>query len=302
MTAMASEIGLSTRLWQWLLFSPGPFYFYPWKSIANHIAGDSYAIGYRHFVAGHYGRINLALHCVALFIQTFGNFRLLEHLDRLLFSKVGVLSFGSVVAWVASLASSPAPALARLASCGSLCFAFQLAPYATVESFELATPGAMALVLTWAQATAKRPISNRAYAKGLVLMAGWYAGWTLLRRMCGKRLEDQKVRIRCAVISFLSFLAMQKNPVTPVVVLGSLLCRLASILTDDPVLYYLGFAFTGSLFQGIAHNLTAEEATLKALERQGEQAKLRYEWAHVTFFPALLFHAVQEAATRSWKA
>jgi len=302
--AMTSQIALSTRLWQWLLFSPGPFYFYPWKSLANHVAGDSYAIGYRHFAAGHYGRINLALHCVALFIQTFGNFGLLRHLDVLLpmsFAKLGIFSSGSVAAWLACLCWSPAPLLARLASCASLAFAFRFSPFATVERFEAAAPGAMVLALTWAQATAKRPIRRKAYERGLLLMAGWYAAWALLRRTCGKKLQDQKLQIRCAVLGFLSFLALRKNPLKPVVVLGSLVCRLASTLTDDPVLYYLSYAFTGSLFQGIAHGLTAEEATLEALERQSEAAKLRYEWAHVTFFPALLFHTVQAAAARNFK-
>eukprot|EP00439_Symbiodinium_sp_Y106_P079913 s72_g18.t1 len=223
--AMTSQIALSTRLWQWLLFSPGPFYFYPWKSLANHVAGDSYAIGYRHFAAGHYGRINLALHCVALFIQTFGNFGLLRHLDVLLpmsFAKLGIFSSGSVAAWLACLCWSPAPLLARLASCASLAFAFRFSPFATVERFEAAAPGAMVLALTWAQATAKRPIRRKAYERGLLLMAGWYAAWALLRRTCGKKLQDQKLQIRCAVLGFLSFLALRKNPLKPVVVLGSL--------------------------------------------------------------------------------
>ncbi|CAE7391392.1 Cht2 [Symbiodinium pilosum] len=134
-----------------------------------------------------------------------------------------------------------------------------------------------------------------------MLMAAWYAVWSLFRRTCGKKLKDHQLQIRCAVFGVLSVLALRKNPVSPVVVVGSLLCRAASTLTDDPLLYYLGYAFTGSLFQGISHGIAREEATLVALQRQGEQAKLRYEWAHVTYFPALLFHTVQDAASRRFK-
>mmetsp|Transcript_9586 Transcript_9586/g.17807 ORF Transcript_9586/g.17807 Transcript_9586/m.17807 type:complete len:325 (+) Transcript_9586:81-1055(+) len=316
---MGAELAPSTRLLQWLLFLPGPFYFYPWKAIANSFAGDSYAVGYKHFADGHYGRINLALHCVALFIQTFGNFGLLAQLDRLLHTVIPVrlkalslsnalkdpqkqevehprlLSCWSAVAWGLCLARSPAPLAARLASCGSLAFAYSGASYASPEVFEVAAPAAMATALTIAQATATRPVSAQNYAKGMLLMAGWYAGWRWVRRRWAQAWSERRMVVRCVVLGFLSMLAVKKNPLRPMIVLGSIMCRTAAVLTDDPVLYYLGYAFTGSLFQGISHRITNEEATLAALERESEQDKLRYEWAHVTFFPVMVFHAVQEA-------
>ena len=73
---MTSQIALSTRLWQWLLFLAGAILLLSLEVTREScLLGDSYAVGYRHFAAGHYGRINLALHCVALFIQNFWELR-----------------------------------------------------------------------------------------------------------------------------------------------------------------------------------------------------------------------------------
>ena len=47
--------------------------------------------------------------------------------------------------------------------------------------------------------------------------------------------------------------------------------------------------------QGAAHAVTREEPTLVALERETPDDKLRFEYAHVSYFPNLVLHGMHDA-------
>jgi hypothetical protein len=50
------------------------------------------------------------------------------------------------------------------------------------------------------------------------------------------------------------------------------------------------------VMQGQSHDITQETATLLHLDKMEDKVKkLRFEWAHVTFFPLLLAHAIRES-------
>ena len=49
-------------------------------------------------------------------------------------------------------------------------------------------------------------------------------------------------------------------------------------------------------FPGRSHDITKQSATLLNLEGMDDKAKkLRFEWAHVTYFPSLLFHSMHQS-------
>ena len=61
-------------------------------------------------------------------------------------------------------------------------------------------------------------------------------------------------------------------------------------------LFYLGFAMT--LVQKVSHVVSEEGSTLEREEAKGGDEVVRSEWAHVTFFPALLLHTVVDKLER----
>ncbi|RHY70040.1 hypothetical protein DYB30_006889 [Aphanomyces astaci] len=53
------------------------------------------------------------------------------------------------------------------------------------------------------------------------------------------------------------------------------------------------FGFFGSVLQSVSHLVTKEVPTMVALQTVASPAdKVRYEYAHVTFFPHLVFHGL----------
>ena len=299
------------RLLQATLMVPGPFYFYPWKAPINHLAGDDYDTGFKHFVTGHRHAVNIALHGVCLFIQLFGNFGLLHAIDQTgvvpqPFPGIPLLTAASAFIWAGyCLAGAPAcPLVARVASAACIGVAFAMAPHVTARQMDQAAPAAMVAALLVSNfAMAKRKIAPAAVVKVMGAMAFWSFGWAHVERLFvdkvlgGELPADKHALVLGGFGLYLLALGLQRNPLRPLVVTGVIFGRLgAAAIGYNPLLSLWAYAFQASLFQGITHSAVKEEATLLALERETEERKLRFEWSHVTFFPNLAIHATMQAA------
>ena len=315
-------------LLQTALLAPGPFFFYPWKAVINALVGDSYVVAYKHFQAGHRHRVNLLLHFVCLWIQASSNFCLLNTLDKALwgdapgpFGLSRPLSALSAATWVIYLAtaSTGCPAICSLLSALTLGAVYIGVPFIPRPMFDTAAVLGMVAMLIASNVTlpASRRVPLRDAAKVVI-------GLPLLFFMLFPRAEsffgsfggsyEQHKWIAFGTVAYLAVLASLKNPLKPLVISATFVCRFAAYATAPSSastgvavgtsassqlvsdgLFYLGYAFIASLFQGLTHQVTREEATLLALERQhDEMVKVRYEFAHVTFFPNLLFHAMKQ--------
>ena len=104
-----------------------------------------------------------------------------------------------------------------------------------------------------------------------------------------------------SLVVFLVLAAMVKtalapDPVKPVVKLGSLAVWILALLTDRPELGLYGVGYSAMAAQGLAHRLSGQPSTLEQVQVLDDGvSKLSFEWAHVTYFPALLFHSVLES-------
>ena len=292
---------------QILLFSLGPFYVYPWKPIVNMFAGDSYKVSLKHFKEGHYGAVNLAGHFVCLFVQTFGNFGLLSIVDKRFVPQVvpghdRLFSTLSAVIWGAYLATSPAPPVVTAGSIAALALAYFFGPQVPMATYEKASVFSLVAAITisnflFSKKKIRKPLVG--FVKLLALVPGiWFAWQEIGRRYAGTQVANFAV-VEAGTLAVLTLLGALNNPVKKVVIGGMILCRLAGILTDNPVLFYLGMAFTASFFQGVTHSLTEEEATLVAIGDKGGKDALAFEYAHVVFFPNVLLHTIYDKLTKN---
>jgi hypothetical protein len=301
------------RLLQSLLMAPGPFYYYPWKAPINALAGDDYATGYKHFIAGHRHAVNLSLHCACLFIQVFGNFALLNAIDAAYVPQpvagVRILSAVSAATWAGYLLlfSGGCPAVPRVASIAVLALAYLTAPLITHGNMDRFAAGIFTLALVISNYfLTKKPIAAKGVLRLAVAMAAWGTLWPFIESafvknvLGGALAPSQTHAVMGGVAAYLAGLGLMKNPLSLVVVTGMIVARLASAATGgNSVLFFWSYAFAGSFFQGLTHRTVQEEATMLALERESEEKKLRFEWSHVTFFPTLLLHACWNAVTRA---
>ena len=70
---------------------------------------------------------------------------------------------------------------------------------------------------------------------------------------------------------------------------GAFAFWLLATLTDQGWLFFWGFGFVATVTQGVVHKVTKQEATL--LKLQGARgSRDAFEWAHVLYFPNLVFH------------
>jgi hypothetical protein len=297
---------------QLLLFTSGPFYTYPWKPIINALFGHSYPIALQHFKKAHYGLVNLALHGVCLFVQVAGNFGLLRRLDELLLGipatstaiNVKSISFVSAVVWCIPLLLSPAPKLISLTSTAVIAAMYMLTAGLTIPVFELLSCSAFAVVLVLSNllASSRKKLPLSKVAAATIGFLGWFAGSKyLFENYWGAAPSASTVgnALLIANVAFFALTPALKNPLKLTVVVGATVSKLIAIATGSELVAFHSYAFFGSLCQGIAHALTKEEATLLALERESEDAKVRSEYAHVVFFPNIFLQTVYDAAFRN---
>jgi hypothetical protein len=283
---------------QGCLFAGGPFYFYPWKPVLNELHGDRYEVGYKHFRQGHRNAVNLSLHVVCLFAQVFGNFHLLYLLDKhfnLQFGSVRFLSALSAVTWAGYVLPTQSPLWGRVASAAALAIAYLGSPLITLAGFDKGVAAAfISVFLISSLAMKKRVVDAKGYLTAFTVVPLLYLGAQLIETQRGS-LRQMREPLVAALLVFISGLSLIHNPLKPLVISATFLCRVVGVLADVDAVSFFGYAFLASLLQGITHLVSKEEATLIALERKGPAAKIAFEYAHVTFFPALLFHAIADA-------
>jgi len=87
------------------------------------------------------------------------------------------------------------------------------------------------------------------------------------------------------------------KPVAPSVAAGGLIGMAFSILTGQEILHYFALGFFASGNQGVAHGLSGEKPTMVQLnEDDDHERRVGFEWAHVVFFPTLLFNSCYDTA------
>ena len=317
---------MSTLLLQTLLYAPGPFFCYPWKPVVNAVAGDSYSHAYAHFRRDHNTGTNLVLHAICLVFQLTCNFALLVGIDSALDTRswtsysLPVVATTTALLWGLALLPTPAPGVVTLASLASLGAAYGAAcaglastparigleglwdgsgmdwsgvEWTAGEVVEAGVLAVFAAVLVVAIRTPKALL----FGLGLV---GWVLVWDAVGKSgvggLGKDFEREILAGLAAAMCVLA--ATPKVPEAPVIG-GMLLARLAYVATGNVLALLVGCAYTAPFLQGIAHRLTGETATLINLNNDGTQedvaTKVRFEWAHVTFFPSLALQSIHQS-------
>ena len=150
-----------------VLYSPGAFFFYPWKPLMQALCGDTYQVGYTYFRRDHCEWTNLKLHLVALGWQLLGNFGLLAALDRQLVAAVlggststtllgtaRPLSAVTALLWSATLLRSPAPRVCSVLSTACIAGAYAAAPRLEPRALEFGAIAAFLTVLVASRRTA----------------------------------------------------------------------------------------------------------------------------------------------------
>ncbi|KNC50574.1 uncharacterized protein AMSG_00735 [Thecamonas trahens ATCC 50062] len=290
---------MATLALQTLLYAPGPFYCYPWKPVVNALAGDGYATAYKHFRRDHRTAPNLALHMVCLVFQVLGNFALLDTLDNI----VAPLLQGSPIArpiaavtaagWALALATAPAPFVCTLLAIATVAGGFWASPAIDPMLLEMTCIGTFLAVLLLTLGVSKKVLAATAG------WGAWFGLWAGLEAYAGLALAGSRATALAVLAAFVvAAAASPKVPEAPAIG-GALACRAVAILTGSRLAFLWGCSFTAPLMQGTAHKITGETATLINLNKAKTSAaavdtagKVRFEWAHVTFFPSLAFHSV----------
>lgn len=278
---------------QIILYSFGPFFCYPWKPIFNTFGGANYTTGYKHFWLQHQDPFNLLWHLICLIYQVVGNFTLLLLVDQYLFGpEPRWLSKATALIWVLYLGSAKAcPAIARICSAISIALVYQLVPYLDFKQVEYFVIGSFFLI--WiVQAIIRGPyLGGDAPLILLLLLLKSFLS-TFLKNYFGTY-QSQTQLIGIIYIVMISLLATRLDAVKTLIAGATMIGHILSILTAEKLFYYHSIAFTAMLFQGLSHELSKETATLiKLMDESNHSAKVAYEWAHVTYFPNLLFHAL----------
>ncbi|KAL1499134.1 hypothetical protein AB1Y20_013645 [Prymnesium parvum] len=287
---------ISTPLAQVLLYTNGPFYAFPWRAPLNFLLGSDYPTAFRHFDRDHKGTANLSYHLVCLVATLLCNFALLRELDALLLPRrAPLLQIATATSWGALLlAQADCPPAARAAAAGCAALLWAASPLARRHWRWLAVAqslvGAAAVeLITCVEAGVEA--RGAAFTAVLLLQLGM---WYVLRApsLYGK-LAPHSTYINGVALAWMCALAMKANPVR-----GGLYAQAAfllwplSFLSAQPWLCLLGVGFSCSIAQGVAHRLGGEPSTVEQLQSLAAAEKLQYEWAHHTFFPNLVFHAI----------
>lgn len=278
-----------------LMWTAGTFYCFPWKPLVAWASGADYITGYNHFRRGHRHPINLGVHVVCLVLQVGGNFGLLAVLDAKLGLDGEWLARSTVALWLAVFCMVPAPCAVRALTCLATLGGFSLR-HAVLEHWVLLVPLAVAMQgpCAWYAAMAHYGLRGRtalafASACGGLVAATYAAGLPSPGVLDAIAAEcNLAFLLLCAV---LSQIRVANEPLIETVC-GSLGWAV-TVATGDPCMLLLTFSFVGSSLQGVAHEYTAEKATL------GQLTNLTDEMAHVTFFPALLVHACWDGLTKT---
>ena len=247
-------------------------------------------MAYGHFRRDHSDPLNVWLHVGCLFLQIFGNFALLDCLDRTLGTR-SVAPF-TAAAWALALGRTPSPPSVRAFTIALLAVASRgcaaLAPSSHYASLMLLT-GPLELTCYWLYLpdhNLKRP------------GAPWFCAALAARTAFCLFLRDHVGLLGVApaagaffVIALLMVgsLVRSRNNLPLVSQFGSALW-VPALLLDQPWVYFLSLSFMGAGLQGVAHEITRQKGTLNQLTDAG------YELAHTSFFPVLTLQSLHHSS------
>eukprot|EP00854_Cymbomonas_tetramitiformis_P024192 gene24192-29374_t len=289
---------VSTRLSQSVLYAFGAFFCYPWKPAFQFVYGSPYKIAYQHFRRDHSDAVNIAMHFICLGFQLLASFGLLfkfaEH------HALPLLPVVSVGTWLASLLTTPCPLSVKTGTLLSVAAAYQTAPaFEGAQLEQLSLIGFVIVFFVQAVAMGEDRISFKDGLWMFGIFAAWLLATHLLTTFAAGILEEYVTELSCGFVLLMLCIGGSGYPVIPCAVTGAIGCRILAIVTSQPMMYLYGCAFIGSLLQGVAHLMTREKPTLVAHQNafKDKDAKVAFEWAHVVYFPNLIFHSMLESFT-----
>ena len=234
--------------------------------------------------------MNVWLHVGCLFLQIFGNFALLDCLDRTLGTR-SVAPF-TAAAWALALGRTPSPPSVRAFTIALLAVASRgcaaLAPSSHYASLMLLT-GPLELTCYWLYLpdhNLKRPGAPWFCAA----LAARTAFCLFLRDRAG--LVDVAPAVGAAIVIVILMVGAtvrSRNNLPLVSQFGSALW-IPALLLDQPWVYFLSLSFMGAGLQGVAHEITRQKGTLNQLTDAG------YELAHTSFFPVLTLQSLHHSS------
>ncbi|KDO26802.1 hypothetical protein SPRG_08092 [Saprolegnia parasitica CBS 223.65] len=289
-------------IYQVVLFASPQFYSFPWKPLLNRLVGDTYPVAVAHFAPHHATRANLALHFVCLLVQLSGNFCFLTLLDMTVTgSRARPFSLATALLWSVYLVlgATTAPIWCNVAAVASIVAAYAAAPVLLQQPTALTLVPLVLYVLVALVSGVSVPGYARlgAAAQVTIFLGLLHVGWMYLETSPPAP-SDVGVPYTLGFCTVLVLLAALPRPTLPTVLFGALVGRSLGIWTRQPLLTLYCYGYFGSLLQVLAHGLAKEQATLLALEDEGSLKKVRYEYAHVTYFPTLVFEGMYCAAYR----
>jgi hypothetical protein len=239
---------------------------------------------------------NLAWHLICLFFQLSANFSLLHVLDGYIFGERW-LSGTTALIWAVYLGNvKECPLFARLCSLICIAWVYMIVPSLSsqMEGVELYVYGAFGIVWMVQAITNGSRLTKDAITIAALLLIKATATYFISLRFKGA-LSEYSTETSALYLAGMVLLSMRQNSVKEIVFTGTICGHILSILINEPAVYLHSLAFVALMLQGLAHELSGEVATLLKLQDESNQeAKIRYEWAHVTFFPNVLFQACYE--------
>jgi len=290
------------------LYAFGPFFGNPIKPALNYAFGDGYDKAYRHFRRDHNTNANLVLHVWVMCFQMMANFALLAELDHKLEPYLAMAGGGpgllrlnlttiTFFGWLFTLLATPAPFVASWMSKGAMAAAASLAHFfpAEVRNVQLVFIASFWVLLA-ATAGLKKSNALALVLTPLFALLQFIPAATVAPYMVE---ESQVSLVVVAIFGLLvAISALLPDPVKPVVIAGMVLLNIAAVLCDEIALMYWACSYSAMALQGASHDATRESATLLTLNKDptiDPAQKIGYEWSHVTYFPALLFHSVLDS-------
>jgi hypothetical protein len=296
---------MTTLLLQIGLYAFGPFFGNPFKPVIAALATDTpYLLGYKHFYDQHKTPANLIWHVICLFFQIFSNFAFLASLDNLLQPFTGtatLLTSSTALCWIVFLLiPTTCPAIVKVHSVVWILLAYAFAT--SIQPLHIELISYACFFIVWVVHVIMRGGVIR-HCKGasliIVALVGKMGMLQALHaaQYSGMLENSSTLLISAYLVGLVVISGILADPVKGVVAYGAVGAPLVALLVNSPVLHLFGYAYVATALQGLAHSLSGEEATLLKLQGLGDKDaahKISYEWAHVTFFPNLLGHALYD--------
>lgn len=284
------------------LYSPGAFYFNPFKGLLQYAVGDSYDVGYKYFIRDHSEPNNLALHMIALVWQLVGNFGMLACADKALGMTLIVPS--TALVWIATLFAGGAPLQTALPSAACIALACVTAPAMDARVVEVSLSAAF-IAASVIAAIVENVVSSKprfGLWRAVRISVPWMGGLVAVRELTALVAKDvlKGSTLPATLLLIAVSLAggMQQKPTKPLNWVGAGVSRVLGELSGQTWMIWFGQQAMAGISQGVAHKVTLQASTLGSHEKNDSEerlTKLGYECSHVVYFPALCIHAVLDS-------